>query len=89
MKRVGPKGTGISAFEKISWGEALDLTVASLKQSAEAHGLESVWFYFYAGTRGWIQRDGIDRLRHVWAIPGNTLRFVKGYLTQVGWWELE
>ena len=31
LKRVGPKGTGISAFEKISWEEALDLTAASLK----------------------------------------------------------
>ena len=36
LKRVGSKGTGISAFEKISWEEALDLTVTSLKQSAES-----------------------------------------------------
>ena len=52
LKRVGSKGTGISAFEKISWEEALDLTAASLKQSAKAHGLESVWPHFYAGTMG-------------------------------------
>ena len=34
LKRVGSKGTGISAFEKISWEESLDLTAASLKQIA-------------------------------------------------------
>ena len=28
------------------------------------HGSETVWPYFYAGTMGLVQRDGINRLRH-------------------------
>ena len=28
------------------------------------HGSETVWPYFYAGTMGYVQRDGIHRLRH-------------------------
>ena len=32
---------------------------------AEArHGAEAVWPYYYAGTMGLVQRDGIHRLRH-------------------------
>ena len=30
----------------------------------QRHGRETVWPYFYAGTMGLVQRDGIDRLRH-------------------------
>src|ERR1700712_2731998 len=29
------------------------------------HGSEAVWPYYYAGTMGMVQRDGINRLRHV------------------------
>jgi hypothetical protein len=28
-------------------------------------GTESVWPYYYAGTMGYVMRDGINRLRHV------------------------
>ena len=34
-------------------------------RAAQRHGPEAVWPYFYAGTMGLVQRDGIDRLRHV------------------------
>ena len=29
-----------------------------------ATGREAVWPYYYAGTMGLVQRDGINRLRH-------------------------
>ena len=31
---------------------------------ARQHGSETVWPYYYAGTMGLVQRDGINRLRH-------------------------
>ena len=33
-------------------------------RAAQRHGPEAVWPYFYAGTMGLVQRDGIHRLRH-------------------------
>jgi len=67
MKRVGPKGakSGLGNFKRISWEEALDITAEQFQKKAALHGTESVWPYFYAGTMGHVQRDGINRLRHV------------------------
>jgi len=65
LRRIGAKGVGREAFEEISWDEALDIVAAELKRAADKHGPETVWPYFYAGTMGLVQRDGIERLRHV------------------------
>ena len=65
LRRVGPKGEGISAFEPTSWEAALDATAEGLARAEQRHGSEAVWPYFYAGTMGLVQRDGIHRLRHV------------------------
>jgi len=65
LRRTGPKGDGIGAFEPISWDDALDHVAANLIRVAEEDGSEAVWPYFYAGTMGLVQRDGINRLRHV------------------------
>ncbi|MBJ7578224.1 molybdopterin-dependent oxidoreductase [Devosia sp. MC532] len=63
LRRVGPKGAG--QWQRISWDEALD-EIASRFQAIETeHGAEAVWPYFYAGTMGHVQRDGIERLRAV------------------------
>lgn len=64
LKRVGEKGIGKQAFVKISWEEALDEVADKLSETASRYGNESVWPYFYAGTMGLVQRDGIERLRH-------------------------
>jgi len=61
-KRVGPKGSG--QFAPCSWDEALDLTAAGIQTAIDRHGPEGFWPYFYAGTMGLLQRDGIHRLRH-------------------------
>src|SRR5262245_277166 len=62
LRRVGPKGSG--QFERIGWDEALDRVAEAFSRQAALHGAETVWPYFYAGTMGLVQRDGIERLRH-------------------------
>jgi anaerobic selenocysteine-containing dehydrogenase len=62
LRRTGPKGSG--QFTQISWGEALDLVAEQFVRAEQAHGSEAVWPYYYAGTMGYVMRDGIHRLRH-------------------------
>ncbi len=64
LRRVGDKGVGRDAFEPIEWDAALDEVAEALTRAARADGAEAVWPYFYAGTMGLVQRDGIERLRH-------------------------
>ena len=64
LRRIGEKGEGISAFRRISWDQALDEVAEAFERAAARHGRETVWPYFYAGTMGLVQRDGIERLRH-------------------------
>jgi anaerobic selenocysteine-containing dehydrogenase len=63
LGRVGPKGAG--QFARISWDEALDRVADAFTEQAARLGPETVWPYHYAGTMGLVQRDGINRLRHV------------------------
>lgn len=65
LRRVGDKGVGPDAFAPISWDDALDEVAERLLLAEQTHGAETVWPYFYAGTMGLVQRDGIERLRHV------------------------
>ncbi len=62
LRRTGAKGTG--QFAPISWDDALDLVAEKFLRAEEKHGSETVWPYFYAGTMGFVMRDGIHRLRH-------------------------
>ncbi len=62
LRRTGPKGSG--RFERISWDAALDEVAEALLAAERRHGSEAVWPYYYAGTMGLVQRDGINRLRH-------------------------
>jgi len=62
LRRVGPKGSG--RFERIGWDEALDRVAEAFMRRAQALGPETVWPYYYAGTMGLVQRDGINRLSH-------------------------
>jgi anaerobic selenocysteine-containing dehydrogenase len=65
LRRIGDKGVGRAAFEEISWDAALDAVAEEFTKAAQRHGSEAVWPYYYAGTMGLVQRDGINRLRHV------------------------
>ncbi|MCW5687305.1 MAG: molybdopterin oxidoreductase family protein [Pseudolabrys sp.] len=63
LQRVGDKGS--REFRRIGWDDALDIVAERLLKAEARHGAESVWPYYYAGTMGLVQRDGINRLRHV------------------------
>ncbi|WP_137045087.1 molybdopterin-dependent oxidoreductase [Pseudolabrys sp. FHR47] len=63
LQRVGDKGS--REFRRIGWDDALDIVAEQLLRAEARHGAESVWPYYYAGTMGLVQRDGIHRLRHV------------------------
>ena len=62
LRRVGPKGS--KQFAEISWTDALDIVAEQFIAKARQHGSETIWPYYYAGTMGLVQRDGINRLRH-------------------------
>lgn len=64
LRRVGGKGLGRDAFEPISWNDALDEVALAFQNATASDGPEAVWPYFYAGTMGLLQRDGIHRLTH-------------------------
>ncbi len=62
LKRVGIKGE--CKFVRVSWDEAMG-EIASRFNGIEAEfGSEAIWPYWYAGTMGFVMRDGIDRLTH-------------------------
>ena len=62
LRRTGAKGSG--EFAPISWDDALDIVAEQFIKAEQAHGSEAVWPYYYAGTMGYVMRDGINRLRH-------------------------
>ena len=63
LRRIGAKGGG--QFAPMSWDDALDLVAERFVRAEQAHSSEAVWPYLYAGTMGYVMRDGIHRLRHV------------------------
>jgi anaerobic selenocysteine-containing dehydrogenase len=63
LRRVGEKGDP-AGFAEISWGDALDIVAEKFTSAVQRYGSETVWPYYYAGTMGLVQRDGINRLRH-------------------------
>lgn len=79
MKRVGLKGSG--QFERITWDEALDCIASEFLAAEEKYGTETVWPYYYAGTMGQVQRDGINRLRHAKRYSG----FYDTICTNMAW----
>ena len=62
LRRTGGKGSG--QFAPVSWDAALDIVAEAFTRAEQKHGSEAVWPYLYAGTMGYVMRDGIHRLRH-------------------------
>jgi anaerobic selenocysteine-containing dehydrogenase len=60
LRRVGKKGEG--KFERISWEEGMAEIAKRFLEIENQHGSEAIWPYWYAGTMGFVMRDGIDRL---------------------------
>lgn len=84
LRRVGEKAVGREAFEEISWDEALDIVAEQLSAAVAKHGPETVWPYYYAGTMGLVQRDGINRLRHAMGYSRQHSTFCNT-LADAGW----
>ncbi len=82
MVRVGKKGSG--EFKVVSWEEALTRVADEFKQATEKSGAESVWPYYYAGTMGQIQRDGIIRLKNALGYSG-MLKTICTQIAYAGW----
>src|SRR5260370_17783618 len=84
LRRVGEKGIGDPAFAPISWDDALDAVAEGLTRAAQRYGSETVWPYYYAGTMGLVQRDGINRLRHTMRYSREHLS-ICSMLSDAGW----
>src|SRR5512140_979821 len=82
LRRKGAKGSG--EFETISWDAALDEVAEAFMRATQRLGSETVWPLYYAGTMGLVQRDGIERLRHVmrWSRQHST---ICNTLVDAGW----
>jgi len=77
--RADAKGEG--SWKEASWDAALDLVAEKFLKAEEKLGAETVWPYFYAGTMGLVQRDGIERLRHAKKYSG----FFGSICTNLAW----
>lgn len=77
--RSGAKGEG--GWKEANWEAALDLVAEKFIAAEEKYGSETVWPYFYAGTMGLVQRDGIERLRHAKKYSG----FFGSICTNLAW----
>jgi anaerobic selenocysteine-containing dehydrogenase len=84
LRRVGEKGAGLAAYRPISWDAAFDEVAERLTCAAQRHGSETVWPYYYAGTMGLVQRDGINRLRHAMGYSREDLTICNA-LSDAGW----
>src|SRR5713101_7120832 len=82
LRRVGPKGS--KQFAEISWTDALDIVAEQFLAKARQHGAETVWPYYYSGTMGLVQRDGINRLRHEMRYSREDLTICNA-LSDAGW----
>ncbi|MCK8783625.1 molybdopterin oxidoreductase family protein [Roseomonas sp. NAR14] len=82
MRRTGPRGSG--QFAPISWDEALDRVAEAFTEAAARHGTEAVWPYYFAGTMGLVQRDGINRLRHAMRYSRQSLTICSS-VSEIGW----
>lgn len=75
---------GAGEFERIAWDDALDEVAEAFTTATQRYGAETVWPYFYAGTMGLVQRDGINRLRHAMKYSGQHSTICTT-LAQAGW----
>jgi anaerobic selenocysteine-containing dehydrogenase len=82
LLRTGPRGSG--QFRPIGWPEALDRIAGQFIAVAARHGTEAVWPFYYAGTMGLVQRDGINRLRNVMRYSRQKLTICTA-LPEAGW----
>ncbi len=59
-----------ATFAPIEWAQALDWVSEKFSAAADQFGAEAVWPYYYGGTMGLVQRDGIIRLSNAMGYSG-------------------
>ena len=69
-KGAGGGSGSEAAFAPIGWDDALDLVSEKFQAATREFGAESVWPYYYGGTMGLVQRDGIMRLGNALGYSG-------------------
>lgn len=79
LVRAGAKGEG--QWKEASVEVVLDLIAENFLKAEERYGSEAVWPYYYAGTMGLVQRDGINRLRHAKRYSGQ----FDSFCTNMAW----
>ena len=82
LLRTGPKGAG--QFRPIGWDEALGRIAERFTADTAKWGAEAVWPFYYAGTMGLVQRDGINRLRNVMRYSRQKMTICTS-LPEIGW----
>nr|WP_294513644.1 molybdopterin-dependent oxidoreductase [uncultured Rhodopila sp.] len=82
LLRTGPKGG--RQFRPIAWDEAMDRIAERFIDVAARHGSEAVWPFYYAGTMGLVQRDGLNRLRNVMRYSRQKMTICTS-LPEAGW----
>lgn len=82
LLRTGPRGG--RDFRAISWDEALDRIAEAFATVTARHGATAVWPFYFAGTMGLVQRDGINRLRHAMGYSRQHLTICTS-LPETGW----
>ncbi len=82
LLRTGPKGSG--QFREIGWDQALDRIAKEFADTTASHGAQAVWPYYFAGTMGLVQRDGIHRLRHAMGYS-RQLNTICSLVCEAGW----
>jgi anaerobic selenocysteine-containing dehydrogenase len=83
LRRIGAKGDR-TAFEPISWDDAMDEVAEGMTRAIQRHGGEAVWAYDFAGTMGQIQRHGISRFRNDLKLSRH-IGSICTYLPDAGW----
>jgi len=58
LRRTGKRGSG--EFERISWGEAIELCYQGIQKGIDTHGTESVMPLNYAGPHGQLAENSMD-----------------------------
>ena len=82
LQRVGAKGGQVARdFVRSGAGQRRRAVRAKWRANMAA---EAVWPYYYAGTMGHVQRDGIDRLRHVMGYSAQATTICTA-LADAGW----
>ena len=75
LRRTRPKGEADPGWERIGWDEALNLTAAAMRRSADRHGPQSVAFTLASGSTTAIGDSSgfIQRLANAFGTPNSKI----------------